>query len=115
MNRQKVPQTRKWLAISRVFESLVKRGVSMSAFSLDMAHARGSTALHRAAQCGNTDLVMELLAMGAERSLEIRNAMGSTPLEVAKIFGPFPETESALVRGSLGRKFQLRIRDGAGR
>jgi hypothetical protein len=41
------------------------------------------------------------LEHGARPSLHVKNAMGCTPLEVAHLFGPFPETEAALARAIL--------------
>lgn len=63
---------------------------------MNMAHTRGSTALHVAALTGQTHLVEWLLAHGAGRSLDSKNKLGKTPLDLAKIFGPHSEVEDLL-------------------
>ena len=114
VNRQIAPKTQKWRAASRLFESMAKRNVSSNALTLDMAHQRGATALHKAAQFGHAELVTTLLSSGAEPSLETRNAMGCTPLEVATRFGPFPDVTLILVQAGLRQRFDSRfqIRNG---
>ena len=46
--------------------------------------------MHVAARCGQTHLVQWLLANGATPSLRVKDRLGSTPLEIAQIFGPHP-------------------------
>ena len=108
VNQQVAPKTRKWTIPGQVSESAVKSGLATSQFALEMAHDRQATALHKTAQSGHTDAVLNLLSAGAYPSLKIRNAMGCTPLEVAKAFGPFPETESALLHAAVGKVFDSR-------
>ena len=105
MHQQVIPRTRKWRAICRLFESAVQRGLFTSAFALDIAHHRKATALHKAAQSGNVRYEVRLLASGASQSLLTRNAMGCTPLDVAKEFGPFIEVEAVLVEAMLRKAF----------
>ena len=50
-----------------------------------------AVALHCAAMKGNIRLVKWLLRNGALDSIHCKNAMGCTPLDVARIFGPHPE------------------------
>ena len=40
--------------------------------------------------------------------LHVKNAMGCTPLDVAHVFGPFPETEALLIQAVLGDEFDAR-------
>ena len=53
--------------------------------------------LYATANHGHTSLVRWLLDNGARKSLHVKNAMGYTPLYVARMFGPFPETEIVLI------------------
>ena len=69
---------------------------------------RGATALHAAAQHGHTPLVRWLLVNGARPSLDVKNAMGCTPLDVAHAFGPFPDTAAVLIQASTGAEFDER-------
>ena len=48
-------------------------------------------ALHLAAMKGNINLVRWLLHNGAHGSIYVKNRMGCTPLDMARIFGPHPE------------------------
>ena len=81
---------------------------------MEMAHSRGATALHAAAVHGHTSLVRWLLDNGARKSLHVKNAMGCTPLDVARVFGPFPETSALLIQAILSDEFeeQYSIRSG---
>ena len=69
---------------------------------------RGSTALHHAAQHGHTSLVRWLLDHGARQSLHVKNAMGCTPFDVARVFGPFPETSALLIQAMASAEFDER-------
>ena len=91
--------------IFRLFEMAVWLRLLTSDFAMDMAHTRGNTALHAAAQRGHTLLVRWLLDNGARKSLHVKNAMGCTPLDVAHAFGPFPETEAVLIQAVLSDEF----------
>ena len=87
-----------WALVFRLFEMAVWLRLLTSGFAMEMAHSRGGTALHAAAQHGHTPLVRWLLDHGARQSLHFKNAMGCTPLDVARLFGPFPETTALLVQ-----------------
>jgi hypothetical protein len=63
---------------------------------MDLAHGRGGTALHFAAMKGHVHLLEWLLKHGAHKSLHVRSKVGLTPLEVANVFGPFPQAEKQL-------------------
>ena len=52
------------------------------------------TALHWSAATGNINLVRWLLRNGAYESIYIKNRMGCTPLDMARIFGPHPEVSA---------------------
>ena len=54
-------------------------------------------ALHWAAAKGNINLVRWLLHNGAHESIHVKNKMGLTPLDMARVFGPHPEV--------IGRRF----------
>mmetsp|Transcript_35470 Transcript_35470/g.82136 ORF Transcript_35470/g.82136 Transcript_35470/m.82136 type:complete len:779 (-) Transcript_35470:104-2440(-) len=107
------PLTRKWYGIDILFETMARCG-DRSAFTMDMAHTRGSTALHVAAVHGQSHLVEWLLQHGAKDSLSIKNKMGATPLEMARIFGPHPEIENLLSAALLEADFvsKYKVRDG---
>ena len=122
VNAQSLGEKRAILALLRASECAVKRGFGKrsgtkttssqrrtSEMLLDFAHTRGSTALHKAAQFGHTDVLVFLLSIGAHPSLTIRNAMGCTPLDIANIFGPFKETTSFLVQATLRQSFESRF------
>ena len=55
-----------------------------------------NTPLHYAALTGLVDVTQWLLDHGAHKSLHIRNNMGATPLDAARIFGPYPAIEAML-------------------
>lgn len=50
-----------------------------------------------AAREGHIEVVDWLLANGAAPSLRLRNKMGHTPLQMAQLFGPYPEVEAAIL------------------
>ena len=100
-NRRRVPRTFVWGLICRLSEIINRLRFATAEFALDLAHTRGGTALHAAARHGHTVQAKWLLEHGARPSLHVKNAMGCTPLEVAHLFGPFPETEAALARAIL--------------
>jgi len=56
-----------------------------------------------------------LLDHGAHKSLSIRNDLGSTPLDMARIFGPYPIIEAKLGAAMLDHQFgtQFAIRRGS--
>ena len=64
---------------------------------------------------GLIDVAEWLLGHGAHKSLHIRNTMGATPLDVARIFGPYPAIEAMLGAAMLNRQFdtQFAIRRGS--
>ena len=95
------PKTLKMALKMMAREVSVRRGFATSAFALEMAHRRGDTALHCAARHGHTPLVKFLLDHGASPSLHVKNAMGCTPLDTSRIFGPYPETEAVLTQAIL--------------
>lgn len=97
VNRTYRPRTRKWFFILKIFETMYKsRLVSKTDLIMELAHSRGGTALHFAAQCGHVHTIEWLLEHGAHLSLHMRNKQGCTPIDVARIFGPFPEVEAIL-------------------
>jgi hypothetical protein len=93
------------VSIFRLFEMAVWLRLLTSNFAMDIAHMRGATALHAAAQHGHTSLVRWLLDNGARNSLHVKNAMGCTPLDVSQMFGPFPETSALLMQAVLRDEF----------
>mmetsp|Transcript_10167 Transcript_10167/g.26618 ORF Transcript_10167/g.26618 Transcript_10167/m.26618 type:complete len:406 (-) Transcript_10167:669-1886(-) len=105
------PLNRKWYLIDLLFMTMARCG-DHSAFTTDVAHTKGSTALHQAAANGQSHLVEWLLAHGAKKSLGIKNKMGATPLDVARIFGPHPEVESllsaAMLEANFASKYKVR-------
>ena len=100
------PKTLKWGVICRFFEFTARCRFGTSDFSMDLATCRGSTALHHAAKVGNTPLVVWLLDHGASPSLHVKNALGLTPLEMSRVFGPHPETAAVLVQAVLREDFE---------
>ena len=98
------------------FQMGVRRGIiTKSHFALNMAHSAGSTPLHKAANKGLVDVTEWLLQHGAHKSLHIRNDMGATPLDIARIFGPYPAIEAKLGAAMLNHQFgtQFAIRRGS--
>ena len=105
-----------WKLIDIYFQMGIKSGLmTKSQFVKDMAHAEGSTPLHYSAMNGLIDVTEWLLHHGAHKSLRIRNKMGATPLDVARIFGPYPAIEAMLGAAMLNRQFdtQFAIRRGS--
>ena len=94
-----------WALVLRLFEMAVWLHLLTSEFAMGMAHMRGGTALHVAARCGHTSLVRWLLEHGARPSLRAKNAMGATPLDIARVFGPYPETSALLVQAVMSAAF----------
>ena len=96
--RQNEPKNAKWLAIDLLFETLTACGIQRgSELAQTVANTRGATPLHCAAMVGQPPAVIKwLLEHGAAPSLFVRNKAGRTPLEVARLFGPFPQTELEL-------------------
>ena len=135
------PKTVFWKLIDVYFQKGVALGfITESQFAIDMAHDEGSTALHKvsvslcniaqlrfqinlrtwvrcaqAAKNGLIDVTEWLLQHGAHKSLHIRNKMGATPLDVARIFGPHPAIEAKLGAAMLNHQFetQYAIRRGS--
>ena len=110
------PRTFFWRLIDSYFQMGVRCGLmSKSQFEMEMAHSEGSTALHCSAMIGLIDVAEWLLGHGAHKSLHIRNTMGATPLDIARIFGPYPAIEAMLGAAMLNRQFdtQFAIRRGS--
>ena len=105
MNHRRKPTTRKMKLVLRVFERAVRRGFVSSNFAMDLAHMRGATAVHTAAQHGRHDLVRWLLEHEARPSLRVKNAMGCTPLDILRAFGPYLETAVVLIQATLSLEF----------
>jgi ankyrin repeat protein len=83
------------------------RFISNTGLITDLAHARGATALHFAARLGHVHHGVWLLKHGAHLSLRVRNKLGCTPIDVARIFGPFPDVEALLGAAILNKNFHL--------
>ena len=94
--------TWKWYLIDKLFQLLVKLGLSTSNLATSIAMDEGSTVLHFACQTGNLRQVRWLLNNGARGSLELKNAAGYTPLATAKYYGPHPEVEAAIRAAMMG-------------
>ena len=105
-----------WYLVDVYFQTGAKRGLlTKSQFVMEMAHATGNTPLHYSAMVGLIDVTEWLLDHGAHKSLRIRNQMGATPLDMARIFGPYPAIEAKLGSAMLNRQFdtQFAIRRGS--
>ena len=105
-----------WKLIDVYFIMVVNFGLMIkSQFVMDMAHTVDATPLHGAAKHGLLDVAEWLLNHGAHKSLHIRDKMGATPLDVARIFGPYPAIEAKLGAAMLNRQFdtQFAIRRGS--
>ena len=89
-------RTLKWRAISATCELFDRIGFSSGELVRAFAHNRGATPLHHAASRGNQVVVRWLLQHGAMSSLQARNARGRTPLDMARLCGPFPAVEAEL-------------------
>ena len=105
-----------WRLVDQYFRRGMKYGyIRKSFFAMEMAHDEGSTPLHHAAKSGLIDVTVWLLDHGAHKSLRVRNKMGATPLDLARIFGPFPAIETKLGSAMLNHDFntQFAIRRGS--
>ena len=105
-----------WKLIDVYFIMVVNFGLMIkSQFVMDMAHTVDATPLHGAAKHGLLDVAEWLLNHGAHKPLHIRNKMGATPLDVARIFGPYPAIEAKLGAAMLDHQFdaQFVIRRGS--
>lgn len=103
------PRTRKWYLIERVFELVYKRNLMPKTdLVMDVAHTRGSTALHFAARHGHLPLVVWLLQHGAHESLRVRNKLGFRPIDMATLFGPYPEVEALLGSAEIDPSFDTK-------
>ena len=110
------PRTLFWWIVDTYFQRGFKLGLlAKSQFAMDLAHAEGSTPLHRAAAMGLIDVTEWLLDHGAHKSLRTRNKMGATPLDIARIFGPHPAIEAKIGAAMLNHDFgtQFAIRRGS--
>jgi hypothetical protein len=97
VNRVQRPLTFKWRLIFALAKTVYKHNLAgKSDLIMGLAHSRGSTALHQAALSGHASIAESLLKNGAHESLTVRNQMGCTPIDVARIFGPHPEVEARL-------------------
>ena len=85
----------------------VQSGAPCSYSMMSRIHALDATALHIAARQGNGTVVQWLLDHGAHMSLTIVNRMHCTPLDVARIFGPFYHVEGQLGAVMLIRRNSL--------
>ena len=96
LNQQMKARTRTWKLIDRGFQLAVRFGLLSTAMARVLANDEGSTALHQACVIGNVRVVSWLLAHGARSSIHLTNALGRTPLDVARTFGPYPAVEALL-------------------
>mmetsp|Transcript_39462 Transcript_39462/g.106509 ORF Transcript_39462/g.106509 Transcript_39462/m.106509 type:complete len:218 (-) Transcript_39462:160-813(-) len=83
INHQRKPRNMKWWVIDRVFETIYRYNIDRSDLARTISGCRYSTPLHEAAYCGNLSTCKWLLANGGQKSLELRNKMGRTPLHNA--------------------------------
>ena len=96
VNDKIVARTLKWATLDSVLRKLVKGNYLRSHIAKGRANCQGSTPLHMAARQGNVNVVQWLLQNGAQKSLHVKNKMGCTALDVARIFGPHHEVEGIL-------------------
>ena len=116
VNARSTPRNAFWSIIDLFFQTAIKSGlINKSQFSMEMAHAEGNTPLHYAASAGLLDVSEWLLDHGAHTSLRMRNKMGATPLDIARLFGPYPAIEAKLGSAMLNHQFgmQYAIRRGS--
>mmetsp|Transcript_44001 Transcript_44001/g.115597 ORF Transcript_44001/g.115597 Transcript_44001/m.115597 type:complete len:794 (-) Transcript_44001:614-2995(-) len=106
------PRNAAWMAVDLVCEALHKCRATSAALVTIVANTRGSQPLHVAAMVGQPRQIIDfLIAKGAGPSLFVRNAVGHTPLDCARLFGPFPETEHALQVHAQIYSLHTRIRE----
>ena len=74
-----------------VDRTIRRLNLSQSDLVMDIAHVESATPLHFAARQGNYELVNWLLLNGAEASLNLKNRMGCTPIDIARVCGPHHE------------------------
>ena len=99
-----------WSMIDIYFQLGIKGGlISKSQFTMVMAHIPGSTPLHNSAKNGLVAVTEWLLEHGAHKSLHVRNKMGATPLDMARIFGPYPAIEAKLGAAMLNHQFDMQF------
>mmetsp|Transcript_48403 Transcript_48403/g.96448 ORF Transcript_48403/g.96448 Transcript_48403/m.96448 type:complete len:159 (+) Transcript_48403:1199-1675(+) len=104
------PRSALWMALD-IFCEAVHRCIPSTALAT-VANTRGSQPLHVAAIAGQPPAVIDFLIdkCGAGPSLFVRNAAGLTPLDCARLFGPFPATEHALQAHAQRHSLRMRIR-----
>ena len=108
VNARRRSRTNFWRFVDLYFQMGIKSGIlSKSQFAMNMAHDEGATPLHTAARDGMVEVADWLLQNGAHKSLWVRNAMGCTPLDVARIFGPHPAVEAKLGAAMLNHEFNI--------
>eukprot|EP00619_Florenciella_sp_RCC1007_P018234 CAMPEP_0205938706 /NCGR_PEP_ID=MMETSP1325-20131115/47649_1 /ASSEMBLY_ACC=CAM_ASM_000708 /TAXON_ID=236786 /ORGANISM="Florenciella sp., Strain RCC1007" /LENGTH=120 /DNA_ID=CAMNT_0053309077 /DNA_START=53 /DNA_END=414 /DNA_ORIENTATION=+ len=76
----------KWLAIDKLFETLVTLRVDRSWFSQMVANCRGATPMHEACWQGNLRAARWLLEK-APQTLQVKNKMGYRPVDLARKAG----------------------------
>ena len=91
MNHQNAPRTWKWRAIGKLMRTVRHLNLSRSDLVVDIAHVESATPLHLAARKGNYALVQWLLQNQADASLKLKNRMGCTPIDIARVCGPHHE------------------------
>ena len=91
LNRQTTPRNFKWRSIGLVMRTVCRLNISRSDLVMDLAHIERATPLHLAARQGNYKLVASLLQNGASGSLHLKNKMGCTPIDIARVCGPHHE------------------------
>ena len=91
INAVQFPRSSKWKTISFVARMAWYLGISRTAIVTGLAHDNGGTPLSCAARDGNVKLVRWLLYNGALKSAESKNCLGSSPLDLSRIFGPHLE------------------------
>mmetsp|Transcript_48404 Transcript_48404/g.96453 ORF Transcript_48404/g.96453 Transcript_48404/m.96453 type:complete len:186 (+) Transcript_48404:1199-1756(+) len=90
----------------------LKPGSSAASGADAQRSMRFSPTVHVAAIAGQPPAVIDFLIdkCGAGPSLFVRNAAGLTPLDCARLFGPFPATEHALQAHAQRHSLRMRIR-----
>ena len=91
LNHQNSPRNAKWKLIGKAMRTIKRLGISSSDLVMDVAHVEGATPIHLAARQGNLGIVQWLLLNGAKGSLRLKNRMGCTPIDIARVCGPHHE------------------------
>ena len=102
------PRSIRRRALDAACEALDRVGLNRTKMVRAFAYTGGFTPLHCAASQGNLGVVRWLLRHGARASLATRSTSGFTPLDIARLHGPFPAVMAELQQAVFAQDSQAR-------